>query len=908
MRKIIATRKLSGGVSSLALLAVFATAPAYGQSAPSGDEIVVTGTRLQNQKASEEKRKAENIVDVITSDDVGSLPDFSVAEAVSRVTGVGFEGRNGDAEFVVVRGIRPDFNHLEIDGGIVPSTRSNGRATQLSIIPSYVIKKTAVVKSFSADLDGNSIGGQILVDTRSAFDQSKTYFAARGALGFFEQTDSPEDSDLSRRADAAFAKRFGSNEQFGIVLSGSYLLQDYDTYLPGVAFSEYAFRNPNSPNANQDVTRNLEDAGPGFVQSPHGVQQYLYNNEIERIGGFGKLEYSPNDSFYAALSAYKFKEDDTEQRWDDLLFANRFTSRPVDNLTETTGTVNFGRAYRQYFLQGDTNTIESLGFTSRWSPSEDHKVDLKLTTTAAERKNPFYQIRFDATTANERRFAFNYDISGEYPTLNILDSTAWNDSSLFRPIFYRPRFDINSQKGNQAKLDYSYKMDADAGFGVKAGFSYRSDERKQDQLFDHDYRPSSTAARAFTMDNAELAYRSTFQPNLIQGQQQIFIDQDAFLDFFNANIDGFSDRKNQDVEGLSSQYQVKEDITAAYLMARFKAENFKATAGLRYENTDLSSTGAQRLDDDDPNTPEYPIITETANYDYWLPSATAIWDVTANTRLRAAYSKSLGRGQYNELAVLGSRVVNLSTDPNDPGIPNTINISSGNPQLLPRVSDNFDLSVAHYFENLDGAFSVGVFHKDIANEIYRRNTTEDEVIDGLTYRVRTSQFENVNSAKITGFEAGFTLNSLDFVSPSLADIGFSGNYAHITSNFTIEDSDGVEREIYGLRRQPRNITNFTAFWTPGDFEFKAAYAWSDRNLESASASSPTFDEFIGPRKRMDLRARYKFDQSVIPGNFTLFAEGRNVTNEGTARELSYGRTKWSRDYGRSAWVGLIYKY
>lgn len=620
---------------------------------------------------------------------------------------------------------------------------------------------------------------------------------------------------------------------------------------------------------------------------------YQYQNKIERLGGLAKLEWRPSDQFYAALTAYHFEEDDTEQRWDTLIFRNRRGNIP-DNLTATTGRVNEGRAYSQYFLQGDTNTVSSVSLSGSWSPSDMHEVDFIVVAAGGERENPFYQVRFDNTTANETLFAFDYDSSGEYPVINFVNPNVWTDASLYSPIFYRPRFNINEQEAFEAKVDYGYNMDGE-GWGFKTGLSFRSDERFQDQLQDNDFRPDSDATKSWTLDNALLGFTNTFDPQLIPGQPQFFIDEDAFLTFFNSSPEEWDDRKTPEVEALSSQFTVTEDITAAYVMGQYQGPNFLFNAGLRYEDTSLDTTGGVRING------EYVLDSASAGYDNWLPSTSLIWDPTDQFRVRAAYSRSLGRAEYNDLARTGSRTVD------DAEL--TISQSGGNPGLDPRISDNYDLSLEYYFDGIDGALALGVFRKEIENEIFTRTIQEEVQLNGQTYTFTDRRPENANTATLNGLELGLTVGSLDFIAAPLTDVGFTMNYTLLDGDFSIEESEGGDqRELYGLIRQPRNIFNASAFWAPGDFEFRAAYRYVDENLITPSASSPTFDEFIGPEERLDVQARWQVPQDMVPGGITLFAEARNLTDEGIDRDLSYGRTKWTRDFGRSAWVGLIYKY
>ncbi|WP_169336705.1 TonB-dependent receptor [Woodsholea maritima] len=841
------------------------------------DTIVVTGVRLQNQRAMEQKRNAERIVDVITADDVGSLPDYSVAEALTRIAGVSVEGRNGDSEFIVVRGLRSDFNYLSIDGGIVPSTRNGGRATQTSVIPSYVIKSTDVVKSFSADLDGNAIGGHVNVTTRSAFDQDETYFAARGALGYFENNDGPVDLDQSARADFAYTQQFGSQDQFGLVLSASYLMQDYYTFLPGGNWTENQFQN-----ADGSLVKLVEDAEAGAIRVPAGNQFYQYKNTIERLGGLAKFEWAPRENMYLALTAYHFEEDDSEDRWATSVYHD---FKHLDEVNATSGHVTQGKLYQAYFDQGDTNTLNSVSLTGHWAPDNIGEFDLMVVKAHGKRENPFKEYRFYAT---QNDLAFSYDTTGQYTVVKFDNPDAFtNAGRSFGFNNHRNRLDVNEQDSFQARFDFSRHMDQ-PGFGFKTGLSYRTDTRTQDQPFEHEYR-LKRGAPSFTTEPFLSGYSARSQPDLYSGLAVSYLDPNSFFEYFKNNQDDFEDRKDQSVESLSSQYEIREDISAGYVMGRYETDSLILSAGVRYEETELESAGYRKVDGD------YVWVIEAASYGKWLPSAHAIWDLNENFRLRAAYSRSLGRAEYGDLDVLGSQTQDDAQQ--------TISISSGNPRLLPRISDNFDISAEYYFPTIDGMVSVGLFHKDIANEIFSRKTQSEREIGGVTYTVTQTRPANANSAEVKGIELGLFLNSFDFINPVLEDVGMHLNYAHIESQFDIEMNDDSLRTLYGLNRQPRNILNASVFWTPGDFEFKAAYRYTDKNLISTNASSPTYDEFIGERESVDVQARYR-----LGAQWKVFLDLRNVTNDGTPRDLSYGVTTWSRNYGRSAWLGMTYKY
>ncbi len=866
------------------------------QASEQTEVVTVTGTRLQNQRAAAIKYASENIVDAISADEIGALPDFSVAEAISRVTGVSTEDRNGDAEFVVVRGMRSDFNYLSIDGAIVPSTRKNGRATQLSVIPSSVIDTTTVAKSFTAEMDANAIGGNINVKTRSAFDYNSAYFFARGSLGKYDHDETPAGGDLSSRANFTFANTFGKDGQFGVVVSAGYLKSNGDTWLPGVAYNEYRVlgeRLNDAGETEQYTTRLYEEGIEDSVEIPHGNQTYQYNNEIERKGALLKLEYlSNNDSLYLSLSSYLFTEDDTEQRWDSLIFRSSEGTIP-DNLTATTGLVDSARTQRQYFLQGDENTLKSITFRGQYQLDDDQHIDFLASKATGERQNPFYQIRFEAD--DRTAFAYNYDSSGDYPVISLVNADNWTNTELFAPEFYRPRLDINEQDASQLKLDFTRNWTRANTFGVKAGISRRTDERFQDQSFDHDYRPSSDDAKAYTLTNVLSDGFNYFEPNLLPGQPQQFIDPALFLNYFDSNKADWEDRKNQITEGLSSQFIVEETIDAAYIMGRYATDNLTLIGGLRYESTDVDSTGGQRLSDDDPATPDYVLRTQSGSYNHLLSSLTANYHLSERAKLRAAYSETLGRAEYDDLAVRGSRNID---DTNQ-----SISISSGNTNLKPREAQNIDLAFDYSYPKAGIALSAGLFYKKIDNEIYNRKTTESVTIDSLEYTQNTTQPTNATDTTLKGIEAGMLINSFGELNEHLDDVGLSLNYSHITSDFAIETSDDSQRELYGQIHQPKDIANLSVFWTPSRFDIRVALRYKGKRQVSSSASSPSYDEFIDSQTFVDLRVRYKFHNGI-----NVSFEGRNLSDEAEDQLLNSGRIHWTRDYGKSFWVGAAYRF
>ncbi|MGK6325280.1 TonB-dependent receptor plug domain-containing protein, partial [Sphingomonas sp. DT-51] len=100
------------------------------------DEIVVTGQRRAQRESIATKRDSFAVVDAISSDDIGKLPDHNTAAALRRIPGVSVQEDQGEPRFPVLRGLRSTYNRTTVDGAIVAGVDEEGRTVPLDIIPS----------------------------------------------------------------------------------------------------------------------------------------------------------------------------------------------------------------------------------------------------------------------------------------------------------------------------------------------------------------------------------------------------------------------------------------------------------------------------------------------------------------------------------------------------------------------------------------------------------------------------------------------------------------------------------------------------------------------------------------------------------------------------------------------------
>jgi len=239
------------------------SAPEAGNPTPDveREEIVVTGIRQSLANAQSIKRNSDTVVDAITSEDIGALPDRSVNEALQRVPGVSisrFAAPSDSAHFsaqgsgVVIRGlnyVRGEFN------GRDAFAAGGGREIGFNDIPAEIVGSVEVFKNLTADLVEGGIAGTVNINTRKPFDSNKdvVFLSAGMNIGDMAKRGAPQGVAL-------VSKQFdlGNGGRFGVLGSVSY--QQIRSRSDSVFISSML------PRYNDDKNGNgVQDAGEGRV-------------------------------------------------------------------------------------------------------------------------------------------------------------------------------------------------------------------------------------------------------------------------------------------------------------------------------------------------------------------------------------------------------------------------------------------------------------------------------------------------------------------------------------------------------------------------------------------------------------------------------------------------------------------
>ncbi|MCW2370723.1 TonB-dependent receptor [Sphingobium sp. B11D3D] len=858
--------------AALLCSAILLATPAFAQSAPvpeaeseagaDGDTIVVTGQRRAQYEATAEKREAFAVMDAISADDIGKLPDHNTAAALRRIPGLSVQEDQGEPRFPVLRGLQSTYNRTTVDGALVAGVDSGGRTVPLDIVPSVMAGRIEVIKTVTPENDANAVGGIINITTRSAFDAGRPFFNGIASYGIYEQHGEVRNSKPSYRLAFAAGTTFGADDEWGIVIGASQEQLDYD--IPQIEVASPSVREYTAAGAPVDSGA----ATGNGIQVPTQHRLFWYNNTKQRTGGNAKLEWRPSDTFRWELSGVVARTEDDEERIE-------YRMEPIGNVanqTQTSGQFARGRIIVQ-LNQPITRRLVALGRTAfAWDGGEQWKLDGDAVFSLGRMRVPNESIEFRTRDADATRYAFSYDTSDFYPVFTPTNTAAAVNPQNFYLQQQRSNLEKSLEKSGQFRLNFTYGDDSiDGGIKLKTGAVLRLTSRKN-EVERTDYKAASgftyTLDKVVTAGPSEAIRDKFYIP--------IRIDAQAFPAFYQANQSRFTTT----VASKAGDYKVNEDVYAGYVQGSTRIGNVTLLGGLRYERTEVSSDAYRTLGS------ALTQITTDGSYGNWLPSAHIRWDVTDRVVVRGAYTNTIGRPDYSSIAASET----LSFDGSQP------TLSRGNPGLKPRESRGFDLSFEFYPK--DGVISAALFHKKIKNEIFTLSNVETIDVGRGPESVLVSEPRNAETATIKGLELNLQ-QALTFLPDPFDGLGMSANATFLDTRFTFLTTAGPR--VTGLFLQPDTVWNASVYYQKGKFEGRLSYNYIGGFLETINDTIPNADQYWKSRGTLDANISYR-----VTSNITLYAEGQNLNNQGRRELVGPGRTylQESAEYGRTFWFGV----
>lgn len=801
-----------------------------------GEDIVVTGARAARERAIERKRALPTIADVVAADDIGKLPDFNTAEALQRLPGVSVQIDQGEPRYVVVRGIDPNLNQVTVDGNLVGIPEAEGRRVALDTIPSDLVSAIEVVKAVTPDYDGNAIGGSINLVTPTAFDRPDPFLFATARGNYNDKS-----GKVAGGGSATAGRRFGLGDQFGVVVAGSYLKRFIDSDLA-------------------EPTNWTTIAG---VATPTNYTLFDYRIMRERIGAIANLDWRPADGTRVYLrTIYNEFTDEEERDQFNFAFAAGTPTRP----TPTSIRFPNGRATRQFRQNNQTQKLYNI------SPGAEFvlgraEIDLNYTFAHAQEHTP---VRDDLEFRSTAGQASVLELGASRPLFSFIDPRLF-DPAAFPLRRIRLRREEIDEDLHTFRADLKVLFDDQRSF-LKVGGKYISREKTRDntqtQLVAVREGNSSLAASGGALPEIDDFYNGDYRfgPAIDYRQVLHYYEENAGLVRLDAAQTAINER--------SVDYDIREDIYAAYTMASVSLGDFTAIGGVRVEITD-GRYDAFSIRQATGITP----LTFNQDYTHVLPSVHLNWRARPDVLLRAAWTNTLGRPNYD---------ATVPTFQEDAGIG-----SAGNPDLESYESMGLDFS-AEYYPDTDSIFSLGVFYKKLENPVFTR-TIQNTSFAGVPL-LRLSQPQNADEGELFGVEANLQ-RRLTFLPAPLDGFGVSVNGTYVTSDVTVP---GREDEDIPFFRQSDWIANASIFYERNGFEARFAVNFRDDFIEFVGTSTAS-DIYQKARTTMDARISYEFSPGlVVFGSLSNLNEAP-LTFYQTTKDQTFAREIYSfnGDFGIS---------
>jgi iron complex outermembrane recepter protein len=909
----------TSGVAGCALLLTAAGGAAYAAdqgpsaSANSQDlqEVIVPGIRFGIESAIKAKQSSDVIVETLSAEDIGKLPDTTIAESLARMPGVTTQrDSQGNATSVSIRGLGPDFNGYLMNGREQTSTLDS-RAVDLSVYPAELISGATVYKTGDASLMTAGLAGTI--DQRLVDPLSYDHLIARGSYEADRYGRGVPNTPIGigKRYSLSFIDQF-ADRKIGIAI--------------GFVHTDHGSTSISDGNWG---TGNFASTAPGGAANPaaqfvNGINYATNVYSESRDGTAAILKFKPNDVYTSEIDYYHAKLEldqhiiEAQAGFGGITISNATIANGIIDsgsialpaYTPTAGMPSpsaYGLIDRNEVIL-DQDTIDSIGWNHHLEFSDDWGASLDLNHNSAkrvERDNEAY-----ATADGAETLSFTNGtaaVNGGAPQLSL--STPYTDPTQvfvhsidgWSGVLYPsgPFIGDNvpqagyskgptiTDKVSAVRLDFDHTIANGAFSKLEFGLNYS--DREKDYITNEGLiistNPGGYGDIAFPtgagvqsdVGNTGLSFLS-FVPgaSLWQGA--------AILPKYNDDI-------------LSKTWTVEEKVTTAYGKLDIKTEwsgiPVRGNVGVQWVHTDQSSQG-YRANVGSGVTLTNPAVTLSeagTSYNDFLPSLNLTGDLGNGNLLRFALAEQIARPDMT--AMRNSLAVALDTNPADSTY-NTLVGSAGNPNLKPFKATALDLSFEKYFQT-KAYLSAAVFYKELNTYITQYtnfggyNFTQIANALGLAIPPAgpngtfTGQV-NGSGGNIRGFELAASL-PFGMAASWLDGFGVTGSYSSTESSVVVPNTIGLNP----AQQVPLNITmplpnlshtNAKAIFYFEKAGFSAFVADNQRSQYIGSVANQTVGGYpafvwILPQTWVSAQAGYEFQSGWLKGLGIRF-EGNNM--------------------------------
>ncbi|MFN3667845.1 MAG: TonB-dependent receptor [Brevundimonas sp.] len=930
------TRLLAGvAAGAVGLLAMAGAASA--QNAPQEDvaeidEIVVTGIRSSIESSIASKRDNDSIVEVVTAEDIGKLPDVSIAESLARLPGLTAQRLDGRGQVISIRGLSPDFTTALLNGREQVSAGDN-RGVEFDQYPSELLGSVLVYKTPDGSLIGQGLAGTADLRTIRPLEYGRQAIAlnARYEWNDYGALNSGTE-DTGQRLSVSYIDQF-MDGRLGVVLGYAHMSTPYQAE----RFNAWGY--PNS--------------GPGGSLLIGGAKPYVQSSELVRDGYMATVEFRPHDRWHSTFDAFYSEFDNTQilrgvefpLAWGGssesvagacLASGNTQTAtcRPGPSLRPG-ATVEDGMVVAGVFdnvkgivrNDGNRRTAEltSVGWNNVFAIDDNWTASLDLSYSKADRTDTVLETNAGTgrnvtgaldsltfrTTPQGTTFSSLLDYSD--PTVILLTSAqGWGggvypsgveggqDGFINSPSVVD---DLRSIRGEMAG-------DINAGPFNRVTFGINVTNREKELTLER-YYLTLTANRNDPLHNTSVPVPSQF---LLEPTQLDFLGIGPVISYdpFALVESGiYTLLAPQDDNLLAFGWSVEEQVTTSYIKADVDTEVagmvVTGNVGLQLVHTVQSSDGRAAA-----GNPAAPVpVSGGDRYNEVLPSLNLNFQVRDDLHVRLGLAREMARPRMDQMRASVNVDFNqgrvTSTDVNE----SPWGGSGGNPELRPWIANAADVSIEKYFGRR-GYVSLALFYKDLESYIYDQQTLTD--FSGYPYEGTIapvlrqgflSKPQNGEGGVIQGVEFAVSV-PFDLVWEPLEGFGATFSASYTDSNI-IQNPGSPSTPLPGLSE---TVGNLTVYYERNGFQARISNRYRSEFLgELSGVGTDRIQRMVDAESVVDAQIGYEFQAGPLEG-LSVLAQVNNLTdeqfktfeNDDSRRVIDY------QQYGRTFLLGVNYRY
>lgn len=752
----------------------FASSSIYAQqqapNPPAADDqievIEVTGFSTSLIQALNQKRFSDTVSEQLSADDLGGLPDVSMADALTRLPGISAVRTGGQAAEINIRGLSGGFVFSTLNGREQVST-SGKRSIEFDQYPSELISSAAVYKSPKASLIEGGVAGTVELKTASPLSNEQQHKVNVNLRGMFNDRAEqiPDAAQTGHRFSVSYQGKF-MDDTLGLALGYARLFQpSVSTQFAGLKYdttldADRVEGDTDNFDPNSDADQTLTQGQEFFSE---GMELQHRGGEETRDGVLAVIEWAPTDNFTLKADGFysKFQTDAFArglrvkfggQNAEDFLFNPVIQNNAVvgGNIIRNADSNAFTRVETVNDDNTETDEITSLGLNAHWLVNDNLTFNFDLAYSKADsdfRNGLLWALVGEDASADtpvfDDTFSISYLLNGlNLPSVGFSQEQALSDISRVMVSKYGIYPFVNSDQQDSYKFDLTYQLQDGPISSVEAGFRYSGRTYTNDRsVFEYGDDGAFSTREPPLRLTPDLVEVVSWGGEFANFPDYLKIDLDGALDAWFPNgrpqpvqtwgagnsdvINAPDGGRGNTAWSVLQSGEVYEEVFAAYVMANIDTEIFglpvTGNFGVRMVKTDQSATaledvngdpelGAQNIADQAGliNSRYAPKILGIEYTDY-LPQLNLNFGLTDNQQLRFAAAKVMSRPPINRLAAQIS--TNVSNDGEISGN------SENNPFLRPFYATQYDLSYEYYFTETDGAFIAALFYKDIESKI-----------------------------------------------------------------------------------------------------------------------------------------------------------------------------------------------